>query len=95
MPTKLSLDPLRQTLHDSQGRLLKKLHCPKLKSWNQLTPGVASPVPQKWCESCDRAVLDTAQMGAADIIRRLKDDPQTCLAIRLDQENIEVKVMYG
>lgn len=94
MQAKLAFDPLHKTLHDSQGRVLKKLHCPKLKSWNQLTPVIESTVPQKHCESCDRAVLDTARMSAAEIIHALEDDPQTCLSIRLDQENIEVKVMY-
>ena len=90
--SKLIFDPDNRTLFDSRGQILKHINCPDLKSWHHLVPIISSEVSQRHCDSCNRVVLDTGQMTPEKIIRAATDDPDVCFRIKLDQDNIEVKV---
>ena len=89
---KLIFDPVNRMLLDAQGRIVKHVNCPKLKSWHHLAATGDRRVAQRHCDSCDKAVLDTAHMTAEEIVSAVNDDPDVCFRIRLDQENIEIKV---
>lgn len=95
MEEKLIFDPVNRILFDSRGQILKQVNCPRLKSWEHLDPIGARAIGQRLCVSCDRAVLDTEQMTASEVVAAVNDDPEVCFRIRLDQENIEIKVRYG
>ena len=95
MGNKLIFDPVNKTLHDPRGQKLKHVNCPRLKSWQQLAQEATCGGKQRFCDSCDRAVLDTEQMTSAEIIRTVNEDPEVCIRIRLGQENIEIKVYNG
>lgn len=88
-------DPVNRTLQDARGDILKHVNCPRLKSWQQLVPVGSRGVGQRLCDSCDKAVLDTAQMTPEEIVRAAHDDPEVCFRIRLGQDNIEIKVSNG
>jgi hypothetical protein len=90
--SKLIFDPVNRTLLDARGRIVKHVNCPKLKSWHRLSTTGDLGLAQRYCDSCDKAVLDTAHMTAEGILSAVNDDPEVCFRIRLDQKNIEIKV---
>ena len=63
---------------DSEGRLLKKLSCPKRITDLVLeTPNGAESL----CTHCERNVLNTDFFDESEIIHRLGKDPSICLKI--------------
>ena len=63
---------------DSEGRLLKKLSCPKKITDLVLeTPNGAESL----CTHCERNVLNTDFFDESEIIHRLNIDPSICLKI--------------
>ncbi len=93
MKIKPIFDPVNRTLHDSHGKLLKHVDCPRLKSWQHLDI-VSGDGMQRYCNSCDRTVLDTDEMTPDELLRVVEADPNVCFRIRLDQKNIEIKVIH-
>ena len=91
---KLIFDPVNRMLYDSGGQTLKHVSCPRLKSWENLVREGSSEEKQRFCDSCDRAVLDTEQMTPTEIIQTVYDDPDVCFRIQLGQNNIEIKVLH-
>ena len=63
---------------DSEGRLLKKLSCPK-----RITDLVLETTDEteSLCTHCERNVLNTDFFNESEIIRRLGKDPSICLKI--------------
>ena len=45
-------------LYDPDGRLIKKIHCPKAKKWNQL---IVDDGEDRWrgCDACQNKVTKT------------------------------------
>jgi hypothetical protein len=84
----MKFNPYTQRLFVSNGQLLKQLHCPLNKEWQVL--GKGSETGARYCENCDRDVLDSAFLSEAELKRRLESDPDLCLKIELLQHNIEV-----
>ena len=63
---------------DSEGRLLKKLSCPKKITDLVLeTPNAVESL----CTHCERNVLNTDFFNESEIIHRLDEDPSICLKI--------------
>ena len=63
---------------DSEGRLLKKLSCPKrVTDLVFETPDEAESL----CTNCERNVLNTDFFFETEIIHRLNKDPSICLKI--------------
>ena len=63
---------------DPEGRLLKKLSCPKRVADLVLeTPSGAESL----CTHCERNVLNTDFFDESEIIHRLNKDPSICLKI--------------
>jgi hypothetical protein len=63
---------------DSEGRLLKKLSCPK-----RITDLVLESPDgaESHCTHCERYVLNTDFFNESEIIHRLDKDPSICLKI--------------
>lgn len=93
MQNKPIFDPVNRTLHDSYGKLLKHVNCPKLRSWQEFDIINVANTRQRLCDSCGKAVFDTNQMTSDEIVRAAKFDPSACFRIHLNQENIEIKVV--
>jgi hypothetical protein len=72
-------------LYTSNGDLLKKLHCPFDFNWDELE--VTSSTYRN-CQVCKIHVVDTAYHNEDSLAELLKNNPNSCLRISLDQENI-------
>lgn len=90
----VEFDPIHRILRDTEGQILKKVRCPKLKSWSTLAENSNAQAPKRHCDSCDKSVIDTAYLSYDEIVEAVKHDPQVCFRIRSNQDNIIVKVRY-
>ena len=76
------LNPINRTLWDEEGRLLKRLFCPKGATASDLRDGA--------CRICDREVLALDRVPEAEALARLRADPDLCVSLRLDAPNLRI-----
>ena len=83
----MKFNPITNELLTDNGKLLKKLHCPLAKQWeimNQATP------TYKVCNTCSKAVYDTALLSEDSIQELINNDSHACLKVDLNQENLTI-----
>jgi hypothetical protein len=84
----MQFNPETKALYTDEGELVKVLHCPLRKQWDQLA---LLPVkPHRTCANCERMVLDTAAMTDAEVLSAVRADPSTCLAVSSRQANVTI-----
>lgn len=93
MDRTLEFDPIHRTLRDAYGRVLKKLGCPLNKTWNSLSSNDATARTRQ-CDNCEKSVTDTALLTYEQVVTAVQHDPNLCLRVRLDQDNIIVRVRH-
>jgi hypothetical protein len=84
----MKFDPDTKELFTDTGTLIKVLHCPLRKRWEQLNEAASSP--HRTCSECEREVLDTAAMSESEVLSALRADPSTCLCVSACQENVTI-----
>ncbi len=84
----MQFNPQTKSLYTSEGKLLKKLHCPLRKEWEDLK--VLPERQSRLCEACCNKVVDTAFYSEEALVVLLREKPETCLKIELGQENIQI-----
>jgi len=72
-------------LYTDAGELIKVLHCPLKKRWQELRE---TESPHRTCSNCERAVLDTSAMTEVEVVAAVRSDPHTCLCVSAGQENL-------
>lgn len=84
-------NPISKQLFSDSGSFIKQLYCPLQKRWEELESSEnLQPIPLKGrlCDSCNKSVIDTNLIKENELIELLKQDPQLCIKIDLNQENI-------
>ena len=81
-------NPITQELCTDTGTILKQLHCPSAKKWEQLDP--TSSAQAKTCSTCNRAVYDTSNLKDSEVQTMLNAAPETCLKLDLNQPNLTI-----
>lgn len=84
----MQFNPETKALYTDDGELVKVLHCPLRKEWNQLALLPVST--HRTCADCERMVLDTASMSDAEVLSAVQADPTTCLAVNSHQANVTI-----
>ena len=82
----MKFNPITNRLYSNDGNLLKELHCPLNKQWENLSQAI--PLKGKLCEHCDKVIIDTSLLKEKDIIEEMQNDPGTCLKVDINQENL-------
>lgn len=83
----MKLNLLTQSLYTDDGKFLKKLHCPYHMDWSDMDINDAK---SRKCNQCQHAVLDTRQHTEEELSKILTDNPDTCLKIDVNNENIKI-----
>lgn len=83
----MKFDPIHNALYTDDGRLIKRLHCPKSLAWDELREG--RPF-QRFCAICEVNVIDTAQETEESMLDRMKKEPNSCLKLDIHQPNIKI-----
>jgi hypothetical protein len=82
----MKYNPITQELYTDAGIFLKQLHCPLVKTWEQLDP--TSNAQAKSCSTCNKPVYDTSLLMDSDLQAMLQSAPETCLKVDLEQSNL-------
>lgn len=84
----MKFNPITNELFTDDGILIKKLHCPLNKQWEDLSQAIH--LKGKLCDHCDKVIIDTSLIKDTDLLQIINANPETCLKIDLNQENIIV-----
>jgi len=84
----MKYNPITQELYTDAEVFLKKLHCPLAKRWEQLDP--TSSAQAKTCSTCNQPVYDTLLLEDSKLQEILKNAPETCLKVDLNQQNLTI-----
>jgi len=86
----MQFNPKTQALFTDSGELIKVLHCPLRKQWDQMVPQPDSA--DRICASCEKTVLNTSEMTDGEVLSVVRSDPSTCLAVNLRAPNVTIVV---
>ena len=84
----MKYNPITRNLFTDENEFLKKLSCPKNANW------AAMPIDEserkRTCQFCKKEVVDTQFLADRELAELLKQAPETCLMLNLDQQNLRV-----
>ena len=78
----MQYNPITKTLWDDDGKFLKRVHCPKGASRDQLEEGR--------CRLCDHAVVQIDHLPEQDVLRLFQSKPDLCVSFHLDTPTIRI-----
>ena len=84
----MKFNPLTNTLYTDKDEFIKKLACPFQMNWSELQPiheGVRN------CKQCNHSIIDTAIIQDHELLEMVKTNPNTCLKVDLNQNNLTIK----
>jgi hypothetical protein len=84
----MKFNPITNHLFTDDGALIKELHCPLNTQWDCVDQ--SSQVNRRDCDGCRRPIYDTAFFQDQDLLQLMEHNPQTCLKVDLNQNNIIV-----
>ena len=85
----MKFNPITKTLYTDDNQLIKKMYCPypSLK-WSDLSSADGSM--DRFCDICESNVVETKEMSDESLLSLLQKNPDTCLKIDWNQENIRI-----
>ena len=83
----MKFNPITKELYTDKDDFIKSLHCPLKISWELLDPHNSY---SKKCSYCERSIIDTQLFSDEDIHEIVNLNPNTCLKIDLNQNNIKL-----
>ena len=85
----MKFNPITKTLYTNDNKLIKKMHCPYPSlTWNDLSSTDGSM--DRFCDICEHNVVETRDYAGEALLKLLKKDPNTCLKIDFNQENVRI-----
>ena len=83
----MKFDLHNDSLFTDSGEFIKKLHCPLVKSWDEMHPGQGN---SRTCDACSCEVYDTSQFSDRELLLLMSRNPNACLMVSPTQENLTV-----
>jgi hypothetical protein len=80
-------DPITRTIYTDNGELIKKMNCPYKVHWDNLEINNSKV---RMCNKCDREIINTEYISDDELLDMIKNNPDTCLKIDLNQNNIKI-----
>ena len=85
----MKFNPITNSLYTNENQLIKKMHCPYPSlQWSDLTQIERSM--DRFCEICEHNVAETKDYSDEALLKLLQEDPETCLKVDWNQENIRI-----
>ena len=84
----MKFNPITQELFTKDNKFIKKMFCPykmrwaNMKSIDNSTSGT--------CSKCNQSIIDTQFLTDDEILDLTKQNPQTCLKLDLNQNNLTI-----
>lgn len=83
----MKFDPLKKEIYTDNSVLVKTMNCPYKMSWDNLE--ITNTTKRK-CINCDHLIVDTEGMTDDELLKIIRQNPDTCLKIDLNQANIKI-----
>lgn len=83
----MKFNPLTKTIYTDSGEFVKTMNCPYKVRWDNLETTTST---SRKCTNCDHSILDTAVLTDEDLLHIVRQHPDTCLKIDLNQPNISI-----
>lgn len=84
----MKFNPITNKLFSDDGDFIKHLHCPYKVEWDTLEGN--SENGNRSCAICEREILDTYLLEDSEILSIIGDNPNACLKLNFNQENLEI-----
>lgn len=78
---------LTNKLFTDKGECIKQMYCQFKLNWDERIELKKNPGKRK-CEYCDCLIMDTASMNDESLLTLIKQHPDSCLKIDLNQGNL-------
>lgn len=86
MEQQLYFDISTQELFTEEGKVMKRVFCPLNAEWDRMDSIKNSP--DRLCELCSKPIMDTSVLTSKKIAELVLKDPDICLKISAEQQNI-------
>jgi hypothetical protein len=83
----MQFNPLTKVIYTDSGELIKTISCPHKVGWDNLE---ATTLTTRKCTFCEHSILDTAALTDEELLKTVRQNPNTCLKIDLIQHNINI-----
>lgn len=83
----MKFDPLTKDIYTDNGVFVKTMNCPYKMTWDNLE--ITNSTMRK-CKNCDHLIVDTESISDEDLLKIVKQNPETCLKIDLNQHNLKI-----
>lgn len=83
----MQFDPLTKDVYTDNDEFVKTMNCPYKMSWDNLE--VTHSTMRK-CANCDHLIVDTEAITDNELLEIVRQNPDTCLKIDLNQHNIKI-----
>lgn len=86
----MRFDPSTGELKTDGNWLIKKLHCPLQKRWDEMTP-IAGSARERLCTGCGKNVHDIDGLDEDAVIKVVRDNQNACLSLRMDSTTLTIE----
>ena len=83
----MKFDPLTKDIYTDKDEFVKTMNCPYKISWDKLE---ATNTTLRKCANCDHLIFDTEVLTDDDLLKIVRQNPDTCLKIDLNQHNLKL-----
>ncbi len=83
----MKFDPLTKKVYTDKDEFVKAMNCPYKMSWDQLEVTNSS---FRKCSNCDHLIVDTEGLSDDQLLKIVRQKPETCLKIDLNQQNVKI-----
>ena len=83
----MKFNPLTKAIYTDNGEFVKTMNCPYKVRWDNLEATVSTT---RKCTNCDHFILDTSVLTDEDLLHIVRQHPDTCLKIDLNQHNLNI-----
>lgn len=83
----MKFDPLTKDVFTDKDEFVKTMHCPYNMSWDDLQYANST---MRNCSTCQKFIVDTEHMADEELLMMVRQHPETCLKIDLNQNNVKI-----
>ena len=83
----MKFNPITKEIYTDKDEFVKRMNCPYKINWDNLEDTNSA---SRKCENCDHLILDTAFLTDYNLLNLVRENPNICLKIDLNQHNIKV-----
>jgi len=81
----MRFDPVTKEIYTDKNEFVKRMNCPYKMNWDNLEDTNST---LRKCTNCNHLIVDTEFLTDDDLLVMVRNNPNTCLKIDLNQRNV-------